>query len=83
MNRQELFDQIESAKMNLAKNAISTPYIYYQYGDWQEAIRAKEKAEADLIKAEKKWLAMIEPGLKDPLLKKLAVRENLIPKKRK
>lgn len=82
-HREDLMDSINSAKKSLAKTAITTPYIYHEYGVWKAAIKERDAAEEKLKIAEARWLRMIEPALDDPLLKALAVREDLIPKKRK
>jgi hypothetical protein len=79
MNREQLMAQIDSAKQHTAESAITNPGIYHPYGNWVAAKKSLEIAKRNLQKAESAWLAMIEPALADPLLKKLAKRKGLIP----
>lgn len=85
MTRDQLFAQIESAKLSLAKSAIAAPHIHIQYSDLVDAIRAQELAMKKLEGAKARWLRLIEPALVDPLLRKIAEREGWVdkPKRKK
>ena len=74
-----LAERVQSAKYSIAESAIASPYIYPEYSSWRAAEDDLLKALDKLGKAREKWLKLIEPGLSDPLLKKLAARKGLIP----
>lgn len=65
-----LDERIAEASVQCAKSAISSPYLWPQYGRLREAKKSLEKAEKELAAAQKAWDALISPA--PPEWKKLA-----------
>jgi hypothetical protein len=74
-----LRENIADAKRSVAETAIGSPYIYHEYGEWQDAKHAVVAAQARLAIAEKRWLRLLEPVQDDKLLMQLAKRKGLLP----
>lgn len=79
MNRDDFVRASKEAGRSLAETAITTPYIFQEYAEWEGRKRELERATLQLAEAEAKWLQRLAPALEDPLLRKLAEQRGLLP----
>lgn len=65
MNHQDIAQQIEEAKVQVARNAISTPYVHHEWQRLRNAIIAADLAKQELYRARKAWDSLIAPAGKE------------------
>lgn len=79
LTRKDLLAAKKDASRTLAEAAVTTPYIFPEYAEWEGRKRELERAAKLLEVAEAAWLKRLAPALEDPALRTLAERRGLVP----